>query len=105
MSSRSSYVIIRHSIDNNHYFHYYLDYTSSDPYDDEDVKRYDYMLQQALTEIFRQRCHSSGQMKELLRVPEHTDHDSIFKLILEQEPDLIEILPQENKLSLLGSRS
>lgn len=66
--------------------------TSSDPYDNERLKSYDHMLHRTLSEIFRERRFSNGQIKELLRVPKKHTENSIFKLLLEREPALEDLL-------------
>lgn len=60
---------------------------------------YDYLLRQSLTEIFRGRCLTSGQIKILLRNHQNT----IIKPILEQEPFVSMHFSKEElgKLSLL----
>lgn len=67
------------------------------------VKNYDRLLYQTLGKIFSELCLTRGQMKELLCSRDHTDHNSIIKLVLEKEALLsTEILKDYNRnLSLL----
>ncbi|XP_016837148.1 delta-latroinsectotoxin-Lt1a-like [Nasonia vitripennis] len=82
--------------------YYPFRYTTLDPYDDEDVKRYDGLLHKALLQIFREDCPSSdGEGKRLLCAAEHTDRDRAIEGLVQLEPGLGEIFPKGDKFSLL----
>lgn len=85
---------------------YHLQPKRSDPYDDERVKNNDHMLHQTLSKIFHEQRLTRYQIKELLCAPKKhsANENSIFMLILEQEPTLGKMLLKGNErknLSLL----
>ncbi|OXU26251.1 hypothetical protein TSAR_006990 [Trichomalopsis sarcophagae] len=72
---------------------FFLGRTALNPYDDVRIKNTDRVLHRTL---------SKDQLKKFIRGPaEPTDEGSIFKLILEREPDLGKLLFKRSKISLL----
>ncbi|OXU31415.1 hypothetical protein TSAR_013048 [Trichomalopsis sarcophagae] len=79
-----------------------FEWTKSDPYEKLEVEAWDQMLYGALENIFRTRCRTSGEIKELIRGRSvYTNKKSIFDEILKREPTLSWLLAQKNDLSLL----
>ncbi|XP_008207161.1 uncharacterized protein LOC103316218 [Nasonia vitripennis] len=79
-----------------------FEWTKSDPYKKPEVEAWDQMLYGALENIFRTRCRTSGEIKELIRGRSvYTNKKSIFDEILKREPTLSWLLAQNNDLSLL----
>ncbi|XP_016838580.1 putative ankyrin repeat protein RF_0381 [Nasonia vitripennis] len=70
----------------------------SDPYEDESIRNEDCVLHRELTEIFRERCATSKQIKELLR---SSKQESLIKLLLERRPALKLIFSNDHEIPLL----